>query len=132
MGGVDRCDENISLYRTAIRGKKWYFSLIAQSIDMAVQNAWQIHKINKGDLDHLGFRRSIATALLQQNKKPYSSSKGRPSQHENMQIRFDRIDHFVISQDKQTKCRYCHSKTTTRCQKCDLGLHVKCFVAYHT
>lgn len=132
MGGVDRCDENISLYRTSIRGKKWYFSLVSQCIDMAVQNAWQIHKNHKGATDHLYFRRSIAIALLQQNKKPSSSSRGRPSLNENMTIRFDRHDHFVIPQDKQTKCRYCHTKTTTRCLKCDVGIHVKCFVAYHT
>lgn len=28
MGGVDRSDQNISLYRISLRGKKWYFPLI--------------------------------------------------------------------------------------------------------
>ena len=52
MGGVDRSDQNISLYRTAIRGKKWNFPLIAHSVDMAV-HAWQFHKHNGGTMDQL-------------------------------------------------------------------------------
>lgn len=133
MGGVDRCDENISLYRVSIRGKKWYMPLISQGIDMAVHNAWQIHKYNGGNMDHLTFRRQIAIALLQQNKKfRISFSMGRPAQSENSGIRYDRFDHWVLPQDKQTKCRHCHTKTTTRCEKCNIGLHVKCFIAYHT
>ena len=41
MGGVDRGDQNLSEYRVAIRGKKWYlFPLFAHCIDMAMQNAW--------------------------------------------------------------------------------------------
>ncbi|KAF5281727.1 hypothetical protein FQR65_LT14567 [Abscondita terminalis] len=45
MGGVDRCDENLSLYRASIRGKKWYFPLITNATDLAVQNAWQINRL---------------------------------------------------------------------------------------
>ncbi|KAL1493569.1 hypothetical protein ABEB36_009272 [Hypothenemus hampei] len=69
MGGVDRADQNISLYCVSIRGKKWYFPLIAQCIDMAEQNAWQIHKLNGGRMDHLSFRRSIAQSFLETYKK---------------------------------------------------------------
>lgn len=60
MGGVDRANQNISLYRTVIRGKKWYFPIIMQCIDMAEQNAWLLHKNNDGKLDHLAFRRQIS------------------------------------------------------------------------
>lgn len=56
MGGVDRSDQNISLYRTAIRGKKWYFPLIAHCVDMAVHNAWQLHNYYGGTMDQLSFR----------------------------------------------------------------------------
>lgn len=134
MGGVDRCDENISLYRTSVRGKKWYFPLISNCIDLAVQNAWQLHKlVYNGKLDHLAFRRQVALALLQANKKDNNNrSTGRPSVNENMGIRYDNIGHFVIPQVSQTRCRLCHAKTTTRCVKCDVGLHVKCFIMYHT
>lgn len=46
MGDVDRCDENISIYRTPIIGEKWYFSLTSQWINMAVYNAMQLHRVN--------------------------------------------------------------------------------------
>lgn len=132
MGGVDRSDQNISLYRTSIRGKKWYFPLIAHSVDMAVHNAWQIHKHFGGAMDHLSFRRSIANTLLTQNKKDSAIyQKGRPSQKHD-ELRFDGLEHYIIPQEKQTRCGECHQKTTTRCRKCDLGVHVKCFLAYHT
>lgn len=132
MGGVDRSDQNISLYRVALRGKKWYFSLISHCIDMAVHNAWQLYRIHGGDLDQLKFRRRIATALLSQNKKPSTYSRGRPSSQENIDIRYDRLDHLVVPQDRQTRCGFCHERAKTRCSKCNVGLHVKCFVDYHT
>jgi DNA excision repair protein ERCC-6 len=134
MGGVDRADQNISLYRTSIRGKKWYFPIIAYCIDVAEQNAWQLHRGSGGNLDHLAFRRRVATSILEGVPKPskQNSSKGHPGRHELEDIRYDRMDHLVIPQATQTRCKLCHQKATTRCQKCDCGLHVKCFVAFHT
>ncbi|XP_050497860.1 piggyBac transposable element-derived protein 3-like [Diabrotica virgifera virgifera] len=132
MGGVDRCDQNLSLYRISLRSKKWYFPLVAHCIDVALQNAWQLHRQRGGDLDQLRFRRRVATTLLLQNKKKETHSKGHKSSTEGLDIRFDRMDHLVIPQNKQTRCAHCHEKTTTRCSKCDKGLHVKCFLVYHT
>jgi len=131
MGGVDRSDQNISLYRISIRGKKWYFALLAQCIDVAEQNSWQLHKARGGNLDHLSFRRRVATALLERNGRS-SGATGRPSKSEHVDSRYDRLDHLVQPQDSQTRCRHCHAKCTTRCGKCDVGLHVKCFQTYHT
>lgn len=132
MGGVDRSDQNISLYRTSLRGKKWYIPLLTHSIDMCVQNAWQLHKKNGGVLDQLSFRRRIATILLIQNKKQATYQKGHSSRTQGIDLRYDRLDHLVIPQAKQTRCGYCHEKTTTRCLKCDIGVHVKCNVIFHT
>jgi Transposase IS4 len=132
MGGVYRSDQNISLYRTAVRGKKWYFPLLAHCIDMALHNAWQIHKHHGGTMDQLTFRRSVANVLLVQNKKKAVYQLGHISKNRNLELRYDRLDHWVIPQEKQTRCAACHQKTTTRCKKCDIGLHVKCFLAYHT
>lgn len=136
MGGVDRSDQNIGLYRIGIRGKKWYFPLIAHLIDAAEQNAWQLHRQQNGKLDHLGFRRHVALSLLQKNTRNRAGNLGqrftRPSQFENKETRFDGFNHFVTQQEKQTRCRVCHNKVSTKCIKCDVALHVKCFIAYHT
>ena len=132
MGGVDRSDQNISLYRVSMRGKKWYYPIIMHCIDMAEQNSWILHRFNNGKLDHLTFRRRIATALLETNRRTTKRGPSKPSRSEHMDSRYDRLDHLVIPQETQTRCRYCHQKSTTRCMKCDVGLHVKCFVPYHT
>ncbi|KAI5720139.1 hypothetical protein M8J77_002455 [Diaphorina citri] len=38
----------------------------------------------------------------------------------------------AINPEKQTRCGQCHQECTSRCKKCDIGLHVKCFELYHT
>lgn len=132
MGGVDRSDQNISLYRVSIRGKKWYIPLLTHCIDMAMQNAWHLHRQNGGNFDQLKFRRFVATALLSQNRKNTVYQKGHIGSSYGADTRYDRLDHLVINQEKQTRCGFCHQKTTTRCSKCDIGVHVKCFISYHT
>lgn len=132
MGGVDRSDQNISLYRTSIRGKKWYTSLLAHCMDMALQNAWHLHRKQGGNLDQLAFRRVVATSLLTANRKQPSYQKGRQSSLLENESRYDRLDHFVVPQEKQTRCGACYQKSTTRCLKCYVGVHTKCFVSYHT
>lgn len=129
MGGVDRCDENISYYRTAIRGKKWYFCLIAYCLDLSVQNAWHLHKLQGGSYDQLKFRRQIAITFLQSNS--IKKKMGRPSALENVETRFNSDNHFLISQEKQTRCRVCHKKVQKKCARCDVALHMDCFVNYH-
>ena len=123
MGGVDRMDENISKYRVAIRGKKWYSSIESYVIDVSMNNAWLLHRRNKDaeKLDLLVFRRRVVSYYLEH----------RPSAIET-ELQFDKVNHSVIPQDKQTRCAHCYQKTTTRCEKCDKGLHIKCFKNFHT
>lgn len=119
----------ISSYRTNIRGKKWYFTIICYCLDIMAQNAWQLHGLPNGELEQLAFRRRIVLALLESNSE--SRKRGRPSSLENVDSRFDRIDHLVSSQEKQTRCRVCHKKVKTKCVKCDVALHIECFIRYH-
>nr|CAI5849684.1 unnamed protein product [Callosobruchus analis] len=47
--------------------------------------------------------------------------------------RYDRLDHLVVYQEKQTRCNVCHKNCNFFCQKCSVTLHPKnCFVNYHT
>lgn len=132
MGGVDRCDQNISLYRISIRGKKWYFPLICHCIDMALQNAWQLHRINMGDKDQLSFRRAVAMNMLETYKKSTRRGVAKSSSLANEFSRYDRIDHLVIYQENQSRCGHCHKKVQFRCEKCQVALHPKqCFKLYH-
>ena len=38
MGGVDRCDQNVSNYSVSMRSKKWWRALFAWVPDMVMQN----------------------------------------------------------------------------------------------
>ena len=133
MGGVDRPDENISLYRVSIRGKKWYFPLISHCLDMAEHNAWQLHRCNGGKLDHLAFRRAVAVGILETFKKSTKRGPSKFSANLHEYSKFDGIDHLVLYHDKPTRCGLCHKKCNFICKKCNVGLHPKdCFVNYHT
>uniref|UniRef100_A0A8C4S861 PiggyBac transposable element-derived protein domain-containing protein n=1 Tax=Erpetoichthys calabaricus TaxID=27687 RepID=A0A8C4S861_ERPCA len=57
MGGIDRAEENIDKYRASIRGKKWYSGPLLFCFELALQNAWQLHKTyDKKPMDLLEFR----------------------------------------------------------------------------
>ena len=44
MGGVDRCDQNISSYRISVRSKKWWWALFVWIPDMVLQNCWLLYR----------------------------------------------------------------------------------------
>ena len=86
---------------------------------------------DENPMDLLDFQRYIArTYLFQYAKPPPKRLRGRPQQTLS-DIRCDGNNHWVVPQVKQTRCAHCHAKTTTRCEKCDIGLHVKCFKEHH-
>ncbi|XP_009239800.3 piggyBac transposable element-derived protein 1 isoform X1 [Pongo abelii] len=67
--GVAKMDQIISKYRVRIRSKKWYSILVSYMIDVAMNNAWQLHRAcNPGaSLDPLDFRRFVAHFYLEHN-----------------------------------------------------------------
>ena len=75
-------DQNISNYRIAMRGKKWYFCLVSYMFDISINNAWRLQKIcDKNPMDLLHFRRYITrTYLSQYAKPPHKGLRGRPQQ----------------------------------------------------
>lgn len=86
MGGVDKLDFLITLYRTFIRSKKWTLRMFTHAIDIACANAWLEYKEKantlgipeKDTFDLLGFRAYIAEGLIKANKMP-AKKKGRPT-----------------------------------------------------
>ncbi|KAF5925172.1 piggyBac transposable element-derived protein 1 isoform X1 [Diceros bicornis minor] len=67
--GVAKMDQIISKYRVRIRSKKWYSILVSYMIDVAMNNAWQLHRAcNPGaSLDLLDFWRYVAHFYLEHN-----------------------------------------------------------------
>ncbi|KAL0879672.1 hypothetical protein ABMA27_003387 [Loxostege sticticalis] len=116
MGGVDRSDQNIGLYRTSIRGKKWYFSLFYG-----------------GEYDHLAFRRSLAKGLLESYKRSDKRGPCPTGRSHRESSRYDGADHLVQYSAPQLRCKVCKVKSFFICQKCKVHLHPKnCFIEFHT
>ncbi|KAH1021937.1 hypothetical protein HUJ04_011420 [Dendroctonus ponderosae] len=44
-----------------------------------------------------------------------------------MYVPYDHLDHLVVLQPEHTRCGQCHYGTTTRCHKCNVGLHPSMF-----
>ncbi len=66
MGGTDKADKSVSLYRTKIRRKKWWWPLFTWMLDVTVVNSWLLHQQDgHPDTSLLDFRRVIAVALIQ-------------------------------------------------------------------
>lgn len=137
MGGIDRADQNVSLYRVSIKGKKWYFPIFCYMVDLSMHNAWQLYRKDGGTLDQLEFRRRVSKQILE--KYPDKSRKGRPSKSDHIDSRYDGMHHYIKWNDEsqtlgrktQLICRHCGKKTTTSCKKCNIPLHIECFQNFH-
>ena len=43
MGGVDVVDQLLGSYRSSIRGKKWYWPLVINGLNISIVAAWHFH-----------------------------------------------------------------------------------------
>ncbi|GFS99265.1 uncharacterized protein TNCV_1600931 [Trichonephila clavipes] len=79
MGDVDHHDWLAGLYSIKFRGKKWYWAIFIHSLDMAMVNAWIIHKtLNKDEALNLKeFRRTVTTVYLKNCNKNEVDIKSR-------------------------------------------------------
>lgn len=138
MGGVDLLDKQISLYRTRIRSKKWWWPLFTQFLDISVINTWRLYQIchPSEEISLLDVRRKIVVAYLWSTK----ASRKRPGPQKakvvggrvSSEIRFDKTDHLIKPINTQRRCAACGKKTTRICKRCDVPLHDKCFENFHT
>ena len=60
MGSVDKMDWNVQKYRIRVRGKKWYFPLVTNAVDVALVNAHAIYYLAHGTIPLLDYRRTVA------------------------------------------------------------------------
>lgn len=138
MGGVDHHDWLLQKHCISIRGKKWYWPIFTRVVDMAIVNAYVIHKALEGNkaMSIKDFRRSIATTYLKLGfgKQRSGSLCSNPSKSTVLlDSRFDQKNHIIASREKQRRCQMheCSGKPRTYCKKCDITLCVKCFDPYH-
>ena len=119
MGGVDRSDQNIAVYRIAIRSKKWWWALFAHTIDLVLQNGWLLYRQTPSaietPLDLLGFKRDVVRVLLMRHKQIRTSNarfgKRAPiDRRVPREVRFDKISHYSANMETQRRCVVCGKK----------------------
>ena len=139
MRGVDHHDWLAAKYATSLRGKKWYWPIFTRILDMAVVNAWIIHKFvheGKDQLNLITFRREICVPYLKLGdvsgglgKKSYVTSPSTTI----ADARYDGKGHVIAKMEKQRRCqgKLCTRKPKTYCLKCNITLCIECFATYH-
>lgn len=129
MGEVDVSDALTGCYQVIHKAQKWYKTFFYHFVDIAVVNAFVLHKElckTKGQvpMTQKAFRETLAERLMLLGSSKVTT---RPSQEpaglQNQQHRLVFIG-FDRTTDRQ-KCRMCGSKTPVKCSTCDKPL---CFV----
>lgn len=132
MGGVDLHDQSINLYRIAIRGKKFWWILFTNMLDMAMTNAWKLHLLSADvKMDQLAFTRNVARYYLRLNTK---SKSRRQSGTLPQGLAQDNFGHFPEKLINRLRCAVCSSRIRWRCKKClkTLCIEKNCFEKFHT
>lgn len=151
MGGVDIADMLTALYRIRMKTRRWYMSIFAQLLDIALNNSWLLHRRdcvqlgNENKLSLKRFRVQTALALIKTNtnsqfKKgtldPATSTITKPFLPRPVdEARLDCYDHFPLY-TSQGRCRLCkNGKTMVICSKCQQRLcftpKKNCFLLFH-
>ena len=149
MGGVDKSDMMLALYRTKYRTRKWYQRLAMHFFSQSCVNAWIVHcsLCPDNSSSYIDFILDIALCLLHgqhnllhcpENPEPQLKKKRVSRCDVPMVIRYDKYDHWPILCDlkncERCKMEGCNGKTKFKCSKCNLYLCVAkrdCFVAFH-
>ena len=143
MGGVDKADMLLSLYRTKCRSRKWYIRIFNHLLNLCVVNGWCIYREMGGEGCMKEFLVDIARSLMAgveqvddeepPAKRPVRSLKGSDVP---MSIRHDKYNHWPHQLEGQGRCKIhgCNRRTRFMCTKCELYLCVvgsDCFSEFH-
>ena len=139
MGGVDKADMLISLYRITVKTRRWYQKIFWHCVDIAKVNASLLYHRHcdklavpkRQQLSLLKFSTAIADGLVSANKvQPAAtpSKPGRPTKRKSCDTetpakcgkkptvpmpegnsRFDQIGHWPEHQSNRGRCRHCEN-----------------------
>jgi hypothetical protein len=96
---------------------------------MLVVAAWRIHVEVGGTFDQLSFRRFIVRSLMHSVKS--STIPTGPGARSLDEVRKDGLNHHLVSNEKQARCRLCMKNCRLKCTKCDVPLHLHCEQDFH-
>ncbi|XP_051814412.1 piggyBac transposable element-derived protein 4 isoform X24 [Acanthochromis polyacanthus] len=137
MGGVDLSDALIQFYKVLHKTRKWYKTFFYHFVDIAIVNAFLIHKelaMAKGQvpMNQKAFRETLAEDLAMMGSAPPNKPVRGPAPAPVPAPAPARAKHHritYISGDStagRLKCKNCRKKTPVKCATCDVSL---CFLA---
>ena len=113
MGGVDKLDFLLSLYRIHIKSKKWTLHVIFHFVDLAVVTSWLQYVNYYNSVSYpklkqqmlLQFQFNIAECLIKHNTNPLDKATvGKPKRSlQNApptDVQFNGVGHFPVWKDK--------------------------------
>ena len=119
---TDLLDRLLAAYRPTIRGKKWYWPLFTNILNISMISAWRAHcHSTPHSLSHLEFLRHVTLALLHHDT-PSTARVPRDCARVPFPViesRFDGMNHIMIT-GTQGRCKVCQKNTKMHCQKCKI------------
>ena len=148
MGGVDKTDMFMALYKCKCKTSKWYQRITTHLFSLAVVNAWVIYKESGGTGSLLPFLQSIAICLVngehfnQEGELSDREVMAKPTRllkrkHVPCEIHYDGFNHWPVQVEvcsQQCKPKICTRKSGFYCGKCQVFLCMTgstCFLTFH-
>ena len=131
MGGVDLLYHVLFDLRSVICGKKGYWPLVINAINIAFAYSWRLYCIVS--LPQKGFTRHIVGIMIKQSKLHVISVDSHPTKAQKLtdEVRYDGLGHYPICCSVR-KCAVCGKSCRNSCEKSKRSLHnKKCFHIFH-
>ena len=108
--------------------KRWWWSLFAWLVDVVLQQARMLHRINNDEGDEslslLAFRSDVVNAIfLKYSKEGRSSPRHVGIRNVPSNVRYDDTKHYIVQSEKQGRCKMCKKNSQRRCIKCKVNVH---------
>ena len=120
MGGVDLVDRALSDYRPSIHGKKWYWPLVVNALNVAFVYCWRLYHISTGEAkEQKLYRREIVSILRRRSIKTTPAAALSVPQVYRVpnEVRLDGHGHYPESGPVR-KCAVCKVNCRNICGKC--------------
>jgi len=134
MKGVNIGDQMASYYPTPRRSKVWYRKIFFNLFDMAIVNAWTLHRALGGRGSLKTFKSVLSRELVGEFRRGADSSRNHTAARPLRQWK-----HWVseLPDGKRRRCRWCSRQgrrrsTHSYCEECNVALCTYgCFKAWH-
>ena len=160
MGGIDKSDMLVHLYKTPMKARRWYMRLFGYVLDVCISNAWLLYKRDCASLKERAmplknFRLDISRyARCQKSMTPRSTrlslhrepmpipKRGQKTAMPDESQRYEGKEwHMPINVTTRQTCKHCSRKeqvhrTRWMCTVCKIALCLSdvrnCFIDFHS